>query len=726
MTAGRVAVSASVLLLVAWQAGAGEPAVVVLADGQTLEGEVTVEADGRVRIDVPARGGERPPFQVTLAPEAVEKVLPAGSLKREVLPRGIVELADGRELRGEVLASEGSVVVRGPYGQVEVSRGDVVAVRLEEPEPPRTCADADLGLSLRIPEGWSVDEPGGIGERLRLVRDDGRVRLSVLVRQAPLGGTPPERVRRALEHDLIGRGGVAAGKDGLIEVSDAAVDAAARQRPLRIQGSAELRGDLVVWYRVEIDASGDPEPGLEAALERLIGSRRWLEAGRSPDGSLFRDAALRLAIEAPPGWRLVDPDEPGQVARMTNQALPGAALRVHLLEDPGLEAGLRDLLEEEPAQLVPAEVGGVSVVRSRSAGERGLAYAWAGKTVVVVARAPRPEELVGLTMRVTLIDPQAPVQEAKDALELLPRRAAARELLGKGDMAGVLATTAEVLASWEDDPETLQLRVAAMRDRVPAPELVGALDDAWFAYASPWIAEELGLALLDRAREEAAGGDHVAAGDSYARAAEVWPSEAVAGEVESYYVGRAKAALAAGDRTLAWSKLATARRLLGPLESLDAVEAGLRLEAARGRLKENDPQGARREARKGWLVGADPVKVDQIYAQAEQLELKLERDKAANDAQRRNRLAGGRGGLEFGIPPSRSGGSGTRTVRPAAMLGGKKGTRVRGTNYSSGRSRRVRPAFSTNQNGGGVMRRARSRSGGKGRRVRSNGQFVFE
>lgn len=718
----RSTLGASLLLCAAAGLRAGEPSIVVLADGQTLEGEVTVEADGSVRIAVPSRGGEQPPFVCTLAPEAVEKVLPAGSLQREVLPRGVVELADGRELKGEVLASSSSVIVRGAFGQVEVPRGDVVGIRPEEPEPPRTCADADLGLSLRIPDGWSVDDPGGIGERLRLVRDDGRVRLSVLVRMAPLAVTTGQRVEQALQHDLI-TSGVGAEKGQLVSVTDATVDHGARQRPLRVQGGVELRGDLAIWYRVEIDGEAETDKALQQLLERLIESRRWLERGRSQDGSLFRDDALRLAVEAPPGWRLHEPDEPGQVVRMDSPAVRGGALRVHTVEDPDLEAALRDLLEAGPEEVTRAELDGVAVVKSRGPQERGLAYAWEGKTVVVVARAPEAEQLARLTRAVLLIDPAAPRQEARDAEALLPRRAAARGLVA-GDPQGAQEALGEVLAVWPDDPEALQLRVAALRDRAPPAEVVAALDDCWYALGTPWTAEELAQALMERARQDAAAGDHVAAGEAYGRAAQVWLDDAVASEVERYYVGRARAAFKEGDRTLAWAKLASARKLLGSLESLDEVELKLRLEAAYAELKADDPQGARREARKAWLLGASDKEVEAIYATAESVEIKLERTKAAAAARRR---ASGQGGLEFGIPPSLSNrGGGLRTVRPSSMVRPSgRGKRVRAPTYSSGRSRRVRPAFSQDNTYRG-SRRVRARSTGRGRRVRSNGQFVFE
>lgn len=713
---------ATLLLSLPSLGAAAEDAVVLLADGQTISGQVTVEPDGAVRIQVAGRDGATG-FEVTLAPEAVEKVLPAGSLRREALPRALVELQDGRELRGEVLADAYTVIVRGPYGQVEVARADVVGVRPEEPEPPRTCADADLGLVLRIPDGWLVDDPGGVGERLRLVRADGRVRLSVLVRRAPTSGSPLQRVREALESDLTRAGKVSPGPDDLMKVEDAPVDHAARGRPLRVTGRAELRGELVVWYRVEMDGQEELEAGLAEQLERWIPQRRWLDGGRSPDGTFFRDEALRVAIEAPPGWKVVAPDGAGEVARLTGPN--GGVLRVHAIDDPDLEAGLRDLLEEEPEQVVAGDAGSVALVRSKAARERGLAWGWGGKTVVVVARAQRAEELARLTTGVLLIDPEAPLEEAKDATALAPRRAAARQALADGDPEGALSPLADVLATWPDDPEALGLRVAAIRDRAAPLELVGALDDAWYALGSPWVAEELGSALLEQAREAVERKDMLAANGAYARAAEVWPDEQTCAEVERWFVVRAKEALKAGDRAQAWTRLATARKLLGGLESLDAAEAGMRLEAARALLEAKDPQGARREARKAWQLGADDKPVDQIYARAEALERSLEQAREAERA-RRAAARGSGGGLEFGIPPSRTSGSGSRRVRPSSMVsGGKRGNRVRAVNYTSGRSRRVRPAFSSDSNDGG-SRRVRTRSNGGGRRVRSNGRFVFE
>lgn len=704
-------------------AWAGDPSIVVLADGQTLEGEVTVEADGAVRLKVPARGGERPPFEVTLAPEAVEKVLPAGSLQRETLPRGVVELTDGRELRGEVLVSQTSVVVRGAWGQVEVPRADVAGVRPEEPEAPRTCADADLGLSLRVPEGWSLDEPGGVGERLRLVRDDGRVRFSVLVRAAPLAPSNGERIKQALQSDLITSW--SASQEGeLWRVSDATIDAAARQRPLRVEGRVELRGELAIWYRAEIDGLLDADKSLDQLLERLIESRRWLDNGRSQDGSLYRDAALRLAVEAPPGWRLLEPNQPGQLTRMESPAVKGGLLRVHAVDDPNLEEALRDQLDAAPEELTREETDGLVVVKSRSAEERGLAYACDGKTVVVVARAAEPGALARLTRSVVIIDPLAPRQEAKDAEAVLAHRAAARGLVAT-DPAAAQAELADLLTVWPDDPEALQLRAASLRDRAPPAEVVGALDDCWYALGSPWVAEELAQALREQARHCAGQGDHVGAGEAWSRAAEVWLDDAVAAELEAYYVGRAKAAFSEKDWTLTWAKLATARKLLGPLESLDEVEIKLRLDAARQELKDKDPQGARREARKAWLLGADQNVVDTLYAQAESLEISLQRQKDAEAARRR---ASSGGGLEFGIPPSLSSNrGGLRTVRASSMLRPNgRGRRVRSPTYSSGRQRRVRAANSSYNKYSG-QRRVRSRSSsGTTRRVRSNGRFVFE
>jgi len=713
-----------------------EPAVVVLADGQVLEGEAEVLGDGSVRVALDA-GPEREAFEVVLAPAAVDRIEPVGSDDDEDLPRALVRLHDGRELRGRVHLGRAEVVVRSALGEVRVPRYEVEEVVRVLPAPPRVALDADLGLTLRIPADWEADAAHGLGERLRLVRGDFRAGVSVVVRWAATAGSPLERAREALAGDLSPAGRVYRDDDATFTIEDVAVDHAPRGgHRLDVGGRAYLRGDLLVWLRTwtsppiealvgsgSEDAAGAEEVAGDVA--RVLRSLRWLPDGIAREGAVFRDPALRLAVEAPPRFRLAPTRREGVVAVARSREQAGASLEVATAEGEP-EAALRARFADLEPEVV--EVGELRVRRVEGEGVRALAYAvGGGPTVVVTVRSPEPEALALLTRGILLLDPEGLGAEAREATELAPRRAEARDLLARGKEHEVPEILEPVLAAWPDDPAALGMRVAALRGRVPARQLTHELDAAWVATGAPWIAAELSAALLAEAAEEADDpGGYVDASETYLRAAAVWPTEEVWLEVIDFFVDRARAAYADGDETSAWARFARVRGALGSWREIDDVELELRLESARAALKERDPRSARRQTRRAWLLGAGPDVVDAIYADTEALDLALEREAEA-ERERRKRARHAAGGFRFGIPPTRtSGRRGHGFVQPSSL------------GRSSGRGRRVRPS-SLGRSSGRARRRFRSRSTRRGtrvrrtrrsrrssRRVRLNGRFVFD
>ena len=189
-----------------------------------------------------------------------------------------------------------------------------------------------------------------------------------------------------------------------------------------------------------------------------------------------------------------------------------------------------------------------------------------------------------------------------------------------------------------------------------------------------------------------------------------------------FFVGAAEVSYEGGDAQDAWAKLARCRRAIGPWPQIDETESRLRLEEANRMLvEEENPDGARREARRAYDVGAEADAVERIYLRAERLQYVQERkEELAQQAPE------GQGGFFFGVPPTRTAGR-SRRVRETAFTRPNSGSRrVRyGMPQERGSGR-----FRQNTRNANNNRRSRffrpTRRGGTSRRVRTNGTFVFD
>lgn len=714
--------SLSLLALGSSPALAGERAAIILVDGQTLEGDVEVLGGGDVDIVIEVGGAKQ---RLRLAGSAIERIEPLAGRAEETLPEAVVRMNDGRELRGEARVRSSEVVIKGPYGQVVVPRSDVRSIAPVLPELPRTVADADTGLVLPLPVGWFADEPGAVGERLRLVRDDGAATLSVLLRALPpsegAAADQAARVRKALRHDLGSGATLEALDERRWRVRDTATDHAVPGTwPLHLVGVVELVEDHVVFFRALVDASADLDAALPGQLEDLVERQSSLRAGTSRDGGFFRDPALGVFLEAPAGFRVRESKVPGERARVVSPSDPTAQLVVHVVDDPAPRDALLDLLEGAPETTdeVPLRSGGGAVFRARRPGERGVALRTDAGTVAIVARAAKPEPLAQLTLGVLLIHPAA-AQETLDAAErLLPLIDRAREALDADDPKATLAALEPVLAEHPDEPAARALRVAALRAQKAAPDvLIEELDAAWVAAGSPWIAQELARTLTAYSSALAEAGEHAKAVDAIERAAEAWGDDVVAAAAIDLLTAAAKRAHAAGEPLVCWARFARLRELVGARTEVDDAEAALRLVTAKAALEAGDTNAARREARRAYTLGADAGAVERIYAGADGIDRDVDAAKETERA-RRDARAAASGGLAFGVPPSRN----------------NRGSRVRDTAFerrSEGTSRFVRPA--QRDRGSRVRgrvegqgKRVKSQPTRKGRRVRSNGSFVFD
>ncbi|MCO5172422.1 MAG: hypothetical protein M9894_39495 [Planctomycetes bacterium] len=703
------------LALAAAPAARAERAVIVLTDGQTIEGEARPIGGGLVEVTVELASGSRQ--KVTLDASAIDRIEPLEGRQEETHAEALVRLHDGRELRGTAKVRRSEVVVEGPHGKVVVARHDVVSISPILPDAPRTAADADTGLVLFVPEGWGADGADAVGERLRLVRDDARAWLSVLLRPLPHGGPAIDaaRIRAALRHDLSSGATIERGEGGRFLVRDHAQDHAVPGTwPLLLHGVVELHGDHLIFYRLLADGAGTHDPPPQKVLDAVVARRAWLEAGRSRDGTLHRDPETGLFLEAPAGFRVVDGKHG---ARVTSPTYPDAHLTVHRLDDPDPRNALLDLLDGPPeATDEVALEDGRTLHRARREGERGMAVLAPGGSVAVIIRAARPEHLAQLAGGVFVLDPHAAAVELEAAGRLLPLLVRAREAVDAGDVAAALAALEPVVAEYPEEPEARSLLVAARRAAGDADALLAELDDAWVSSGRPWVARELGLALLERARALGAD-DHQRALAAIERAAQVWPDESVVEAAVRLMVDAARQAFAEGNQHACWARLARLRSLVGGHE-VDAVEAGLRLDAAQACLKAEDSNGARREARRAYSLGADAERVDRIYAAAETID---QRKAQAADAARRARASAG-GGLVFGVPPTLRTARSHRIQPTAFTTGGGRSTRVRPVYIQNRRSNRVRPPQQQFRRGNRVRAMP---SQGQSRRVRSNGILVF-
>lgn len=687
-----------------------EPSVVLLNDGQTLTGRVEVLPTGEVIVQVKTAAGGT--LALRLDASAVARIEPAGA-KVERLAQAAVHLVDGRELRGEVRAGAAEVVVRGPHGEVAVPREDVARIVPVVADAPRVAVDADLGLTLPLPPGWAADVADGIGERLRVLRRDGAARISVLLRPAPAGRTALDRARAALEHDVSPEARFEPLEGGGFRVEDRIADPACPGWTVRVVGRVELEEGRALWRRALLDGQAERDAKLVEEVDQLLARAAWLPKGRSRDGALFRDPALGVLIEAPPGHRL-EAGKDGTVT-VTTPADPGARLELRVVDDGDLKAAVLDALDGPPEGEVALADEGRAVARARREGERALAAA-AGerRCIVIAARAGSPERLRELGAGVVLLDASAPAASLAAAEHLLPIRSRAAAALAAGDVAGASRDLELLLTEAPDDPDALGLAVAAARARGDRERLIAALDLAWTAGGAPWVAAELGRTLLALAQERAEeAGGHEAALEAIERASEVWPAPEVADATAAMLIAAARSSFERGEATACWARFARARTLTGDRTDLDEAEMELRMKAARAALEKHDANGARREARRGWALGAPADEVEAIYSSAEALDIAAA---AARDAER-DRLRGQpAGGLVFGVPPTRNADSGRR-IRPTAFSSPGQG------------SRRIRSAFDQRSTGRRVRapqqsqgsRRVRPPSYGGGQRVRTNG-----
>lgn len=718
----RALASLSLLLaLAAAPALAGERVIVVMTDGQTIEAEARPRSDGSVEITVELASGGRQ--TMTLDASAVARIEPLDGAAEETLPEAAVLLADGRELRGRARVRPSEVVVEGPHGKVVVPRGDVVSIAPVLPDPPRTVADADTGLVLPLPEGWSPDAATGVGERLRLVRDDGRAWISVLLRPLASGAAAVDeaRIRAALRHDISRSADVTRGEDGRWRVRDDVHEPTVEGGwPLHLSGVIELFDGHVLFFRLLADASEALAEADTRALEGVVARRTLLREGRSKDGTLFRHAASGLFVAAPAGFRVSEDGE--ALARVSSPTYPDATLTVQALDDPDARNALLDLLDGPAEAVDELPLGAGKAYRARREGERGFALLAGDRTVAVVVRAARPDRLALLASGVLLFDPRAAARELDAAERLLPLIAQAHDALDRDEPAAALAALEPVVTEYPDAPEVRALRVAALRRAQPddRERFLAELDDAWVASGWPWVARELAQALLEHAGALSAAGDHAGALEAVDRAAVAWPDERVAETLTSLLLRAANDAFAAGNETACWARFARLRELTGGGEDVDQEEARLRLLAAEKALDAGDTQAARRQARRAYTLGAPDAKVDRIYTLAEKLDVRRERERE------RERARGGGGGeLSFGIPPTRNGRS--NRIRPTAFTQPtRRGDFVRPVRYGSEREgRRVRPVRE------GKGRRVRPvdyepHGQRSNRRVRSNGRLVFD
>ena len=121
------------LLLAAPALAAPKKKLVILEDGQTLEGYVKIEGD-EVVIRL---GGERfdeKQAEIRIAAESVKAV--EEDLDEELIQDAVVELKDGRALRGTAAKRGSRVIVRGKHGEVEVTKDEVLKISRAAPELP--------------------------------------------------------------------------------------------------------------------------------------------------------------------------------------------------------------------------------------------------------------------------------------------------------------------------------------------------------------------------------------------------------------------------------------------------------------------------------------------------------------------------------------------------------------------------------------------------------------
>lgn len=133
------------LLLAAPALSAPKKKLVILEDGQTLEGQVTIEGD-EVVIRL---GGERfdeKQAEIRIAAESVKAI--EDDVDEQLIQDAVLELKDGRTLRGTVAKRGSRVIVRAKHGEVELAKDEVLKISQAAPELPKQVIDGDLGLEI--------------------------------------------------------------------------------------------------------------------------------------------------------------------------------------------------------------------------------------------------------------------------------------------------------------------------------------------------------------------------------------------------------------------------------------------------------------------------------------------------------------------------------------------------------------------------------------------------
>lgn len=672
-----------------------QPSVVLLTDGQTLEGIVRIEGP-TVRIIV-KNGAER--AEIVLAAESVKSIDPRDK-PEQVVNDAAVRLKDGRTLRGRALRYKGIVRIQGTHGEVEVRRDEVAAIEIAAPPRSRLLVDGDLGIALPVPEGWTEDDPTGLGERLRLVDADARCFVSIVARTLPEGDSTLAQVRAALQGDLGPQAQVSP-RGELIWIEDEGYAIGSNSLKVRRTGFAHLEGNLVLWFRATYLAEAPRER--REATEALAKRAHWIKAGVQESAALVYAPKLRLLLSAPAETKLTRPKE-GPTYRITAKQKQGVLEVFHLPNDPDPSGAIQDRVEVEVVK--SAKLGSLEVFRARTEGVRALGYRSGEGCVLLIARSKKLDLLARLTSSARLLEPSAVRAEIARETGIARQKVEIRLHLHEERPVQAEKIVRELLTAAPQDPDLLGLAITSRRAQDKT--LGEDLDDLYSALGAEWTARELSTALLSEGRAYGPK-DYVKAAAALERAAQVWASDEVATEVQEFFVTGAKAIFKAGDSGKAWARLARARSVGIDLPAVDAVERKLRFTSAEAYLKAKKPDLARREARRGYELGEEPAQVERLYAAAERVQVGL--DKAAK---RKNR---GSGGFRFGLPPTQVGPRKNRRVRrssfnrPARRSRRRaafrpRGRRTRGRVRRGKRSRRVRPYLS----GTSGSRRARVRS----------------
>jgi len=661
-----------------------QPSVVVLTDGQTLEGIVRIEGP-TVRIIV-QNGAER--AEIVLAAESVQSI-DARDKPDQVVEDATVRLKDGRRLRGRAIRFKGTVRIQGPHGEVEVPRDEVLKIETAEPPRSRLLVDGDLGIALPVPKGWSDDEPTGLGERLRVADEDAHCFVSVIARALPEGDSTLAQVRAALLGDLGPRAQVTPRGD-LIWIEDEGYAVGSSELKIRHAGAVHISGDLLLWFRgsYPADAKRERREATEALTKRI----HWLKAGVHESAAIVYAPQLGLLLSAPAGTKLLQPKE-GPTYRIAAKGKRGVLDVFHLADDSDPAAAIQDRVEVERVE--SAKVGKLEVFRARAEGLRAMGFRNGEGSVIMIARSKELDLLQRLTNGARLLDPAAVQEEIERETGVARQKAEVRLHLHEERAVQADRIVRELLDAAPEDPELLGLAVQCRR-ALDKP-LSEDLDDLFSALGANWTARDLSAALLSEGRAYGAE-DYVKAAAALERAAQVWPSEEIASEVQDFFVAGAIAAFKAGERGQAWARLARARNLDVNLEAIDAAEMKLRLDSADLYIKAKKPSQARREARRGYDLGGEANRVERIYLQAEQIQAAQEQKKRVKKLRSRS------GGFQFGLPPSRAGSRQSRVRRSAF-------------NRPARRSRRQRAGFRTRS------RRMRNRPVRRGSRRRVQGYF---